>query len=151
MSTALRTSGVVYALTVADRPGIAQAVAAVFAHRGLSMNALVADSARVPTRLLVEFYGTPRQQTMIRRALERLHHVEACTCRPVDAPELRAVALCQLQPRARWPRLGGVEVDSSDIKGAKLIHGQLAAVNAALETLRGSGKLEAVSRSIVAL
>lgn len=145
------TQTVVFVITVDNRPGMAQAVAAVFAHRGLSIDTLVTDSGRTPTRLIVEFHGTPHHQRMIARALERLHHVSSVQVCADDAPGLVAVALVRLAPRRRMPRLTGVVVDTGAARGTRLIHGPLPAVRDALTRLQTDGIASEVARSLVAL
>lgn len=145
------TSTVVFLITVDNRPGMAQAVTAVFAHRGLSIDTLVTDSARTPTRLIVEFHGTARHQRAVARALERLHHVESVQACDADAPGMLAVALVRLAPRKRMPRLPDVVVDTGAVRGTRLLHGSLHAVRQALTQLQDTGVAEEVSRSLVAL
>ncbi|MDB5970903.1 MAG: hypothetical protein JWQ90_3353 [Hydrocarboniphaga sp.] len=138
---------VVYVLEVADRPGIMHSIAAVFAHRGLSIHGLVADTGRKPPRILVVFEGTPRQQTLVEQVLARLHHVHQLRMLPAISPQLRAVAICRtLGP---LPLLDDVVAQLDD--GMALLSGSYAAVDTALEQLLRTGLVSEVSRSLVAL
>ena len=142
-------STVVYCITAANRPGMAHSIAAVFAHRGLSIDTFVSDSAREPTRILAEFTGTNHQQHMVQRSLERLHYVTDLAGHPIASPRLRGVVLCMLRPRKRVPALANVELQHT---GRELmIHGQLLAVTQALEVLRRKDLVESASRSIIAM
>jgi len=138
---------VVYVLEVADRPGIMHSIAAVFAHRGLSIHGLVADTGRKPPRILVVFEGTPRQQTLVEQVLARLHHVHQLRMLPASSPQLRAVAICRtLGP---LPLLEGVVAQLDD--DMALLSGSYAAVDAALDRLTEAGLVSEISRSLVAL
>lgn len=138
---------VVYVIEVADRPGIMHSIAAVFAHRGLSIHGLVADTGRKPPRILVVFEGTPRQQTLVEQVLARLHHVHELRMLPASSPQLRAVAICRsLGP---LPLLDDVVAQLDDDRA--LLSGSYAAVDAALEKLQQAGLVSEISRSLVAL
>ncbi|WP_428311700.1 hypothetical protein [Hydrocarboniphaga sp.] len=138
---------VVYVLEVADRPGIMHSVAAVFAHRGLSMHALVADTGRKSPRILVVFEGTPRQQQLVEQVLARLHHVHQLRMLPASSPELRAFAVCRLL--GPLPLLDEVLAQVDDDHAT--LSGRYAAVDAALEHLLQAGVVSDISRSLVAL
>lgn len=138
---------VVYILDVAEKPGIANAITAVFAHRGLSIEAVVADAGRRPPRILVVFTGTPRQCRMVEHVLQRLHDVYAVRCVDDDAAELRAVAFCRTS--GALPALAGVEVRAAG--DASLVSGSYRAVQAALARWSDDGLIVDVSRSLVAL
>jgi hypothetical protein len=149
-STALPSpvlQGVVYVIEVADRPGLVHAIAAVFAHRGLSMRAFFADTSRSPPRILVLFRGTPRQCRMVGQVLVRLHDVHSLRIVDENAAELRAMALCR--PTAPWPAFEEVEVQA--LGETCLMSGRHAAVEAALARLTADGLVTGVSRALVAL
>ncbi|GAC1629100.1 MAG: hypothetical protein NVS9B10_19820 [Nevskia sp.] len=139
---------VVYVMDVADRPGIAHAIAAVFAHRGLSMRALIADAHRRPPRILVVFNGTPRQARLVAQVLARLHDIHGVRMLPADSAELRAVALCR-GGRGPIPDLGAVSVQQ--LGEAWLLSGSYVEVETALAILCAAGLGGDVSRSLVAL
>lgn len=138
---------VVYVLEVADRPGIVHSIAAVFAHRGLSIHGLVADTGRKPPRILVVFEGTPRQQRLVEQVLARLHHVHQLRVVPANSPQLRAVAIC----RALGPLPALDDVVAQLDEDRALLSGSYVAVDAALEQLLQAGLVSEVSRSLVAL
>jgi acetolactate synthase small subunit len=138
---------VVYVLEVADRPGIMHSIAAVFAHRGLSIHGMVADTGRKPPRILVVFEGTPRQQALVEQVLARLHHVHQLRTLPANSPQLRAVAICRtLGP---LPLLDDVVAQVDDDRA--LLSGSYVAVDAALDQLLAAGLVSEISRSLVAL
>lgn len=139
---------VVYVIDVAERPGIVHAIAAVFAHRGLSMRALYADAQRRPPRVLVVFSGTPRQVRLVAQVLARLHDIHDVRLLPADSPELHAVALCRGGPGLP-PALEAVGVQQ--LADGWLLSGPHAAVELAVARLREAGLAEAVSRSLVVL
>jgi hypothetical protein len=123
------------------------AIAAVFAHRGLSMRSFVADTGRTPPRILVVFRGTARQCRLLQRVLVRLHDVHSVRVIAEDAPELRAMAVCR--PTGDWPALP--EVDIQSLGETRLISGRLAAVDAALAQLAAGNLVAETARSLVAL
>jgi len=137
---------VVYVLDVAERPGIAHAISAVFAHRGLSMRALIADAHRSPARVLVVFEGTARQRRLVAQVLVRLHDVQAVRTLPADSPELRAIAICRAN--AGLPAIPDVSMQS--LGSSWLLSGTYAAVDRALSRWQAAGLIESVSRSLVA-
>ena len=139
---------VVFVMDVADRPGIAHAIAAVFAHRGLSMRALIADAHRRPPRILVVFNGTPRQSRLVAQVLARLHDVHGVRMLPSDSAELHAVALCRGVNDA-IPELR--DVDIQRLGDIRLLSGRYVDVEAALLTLQDAGMAIDVSRSLVVL
>jgi hypothetical protein len=139
--------GVVYLLEVADRPGLVHAIAAVFAHRGLSMRAFVADASRTPPRILVVFRGTARQCRLVERVLARLHDVHSVRAMDEDSLELRAMAVCR--PTGDWPALAEVEVQP--LGETRLLSGRYGAVEAALARLTAEGLVSEAARSLVAL
>lgn len=143
------TQRVVYVMEVADRPGIMHAIAAVFAHRGLSMQALVADAHRTPPRILVVFDGTPRQCRLVEQVLARLHDVHRIRSLAADAPEVRAFAVCHDKGGAALPELIGVS--AQQLGDTWLLSGSYVAVDAALAQLRAADRIDEVSRSLVAL
>lgn len=136
----------VYVMDVADRPGIAHAISAVFAHRGLSMRALIADAHRSPPRILVVFEGTQRQQKLVGQVLARLHDVQRVRALPADSPELRAIAICHA--RTGLPAVTDVSLQS--LGDSWLLSGSYAAVDRALARWQAEGLIDAVSRSLVA-
>lgn len=137
---------IVYVMDVAERPGIAHAISAVFAHRGLSMWALIADAHRRPPRVLAVFEGTQRQQKLVGQVLARLHDVQRVRALPADSPELRAIAICHA--RAGLPAMTDVSLQS--LGDAWLLSGSYAAVDRALARWQAEGLIDAVSRSLVA-
>lgn len=137
----------VFAVEVSDRPGMLNAVASVFADRGLSIESLVAETGRKPSRILVVFRGTARQCRQVEQVLPRLHHVHRVQRLPIDAASLHAIALCRLQGDA--PELPGVK--SQPLGEHLLLSGSYGAVGDAVEQLRSSGQLLEFSRSLVAL
>lgn len=139
--------GVVYVLEVTDRAGLVHAVAAVFAHRGLSMRAFVADTSRAPSRVLVVFRGTARQCRLVGQVLARLHDVHDVRVIDEDSAELRATALCR--PTGIWPSLEEVEVQTQG--EVRLVSGRHAAVEAALAGLTTAGLVGEVSRALMVL
>lgn len=139
------TPGVVYVLEVADRPGLVHAIAAVFAHRGLSMRSFVADTSRTPPRILVVFRGTARQSRLLERVLARLHDVHSIRVVDEDSAEVRAMAVCR--PAGDWPPLAEVEV--RQLGETRLISGRHGAVDRALSELAAAGLVAESFRSLV--
>ena len=140
--------GVVFVLDVEERPGILHAIAAVFAHRGLSIRALVADASRHAPRILVAFRGTPRQCRRVEQVLGRLHDVQRLRVLADDAPEIHAAAMCHFLG-GDVPPLGGVECRRE--AGTLLLSGRYAAVVAAVDRLELTGQLQETFLSLVAL
>lgn len=138
---------VVYVIEAAERPGIVHAIAAVFAHRGLSMRALIADASRSPPRILVVFHGTGRQCRMVEAVLGRLHNVHSVRMLDEAAPELQATALCRLSGTAVVE--DGLAVQPLGDK--LLLSGSYAAVERALARLDAEGLLIEAFRTLVAL
>lgn len=139
--------GVVYVLEVADRAGVAHAIAAVFAHRGLSMRSFVTDTGRRPPRILVSFRGTPRQCRMVEQVLARLHHVVGVRVLDEESPELHAVAVF---------RCAGVLPDLPEVTVQRhgetcVLLGGYGAVERALLRIAASCAVGEVSRSLAAL
>lgn len=143
----LELKDVVYLAEVADRPGVAHAISAVFAHRGLSIKALVADTSHAPPRILVAFRGTERQCRLVEQVLQRLHHVHSVRSFPIDAPQLRALAVCRAT--GELPALSEVRVQP--LGETHLLHGTYGAVERAIESLMAQDLISDVSRTIVAL
>jgi hypothetical protein len=138
---------VIYAIDVIDRPGVLHAITAVFADRGLSMEGLVAETARVPSRILVAFRGSQRQCRMVEQVLPRLHHVLSVRTLPTDSPELRAIAW--FKSDAPVAPIDGVTVQW--LGGSVLLSGSYASVHHAVAQLLQQGLAHEVSRSLVAL
>jgi hypothetical protein len=149
MTEADGSTTVVYVMDVADRPGIVHAIAAVFAHRGLSMRALIADAHRRPPRILAIFNGTSRQARLVSQVLARLHDINSVRMLSADSEELHAVAVCRVG-EAALPELGAA-VSIQKAGNAWLLSGSYAAIESALAILRESGCGLEVSRSLVAL
>ncbi|MDT0496947.1 hypothetical protein RM530_06150 [Algiphilus sp. W345] len=147
MSEAVSLQDVVYLCEVAERPGVVHSIAAVFAHRGLSIKALVADTSHSLPRILVAFRGTVRQCRMVEQVLRRLHHVHGVRTFPIDAPELRALAICRTQ--GELPVLPGVREQS--LGDTSLLSGTYGAVELAIKQLLEQGLVSDVSRTFVAL
>lgn len=137
---------VVYVLDVVERPGIAHAISAVFAHRGLSMRALIADAHRSPARVLVVFEGTPRQRRLVAQVLVRLHDVTAVRTLAADSPDLRAIAIC----RANDGLPADPDVSMQSMGASWLLSGTFVAVERALSRWQDAGLIDSVSRSLVA-
>lgn len=140
---------VVYVIDVDDRPGIMHAIAAVFSHRGLSMQALVADTHRQQPRILVVFEGTGRQCQLVEQVLARLHDVQQIRTLRTDAPELRAFAICRLNGPLMPETVPDVGVQRNG--NEYQIFGSYDAVDAALRRLQQDAAVDAVSRSLVVL
>lgn len=138
---------VVYVIETADRPGIVHAIGAVFAHRGLSMHALVADASRSPPRILIVFHGSPRQCRMVAAVLARLHDVIGVRMLDEESPELHSSALCRLAGIP--PPMPGVSVQL--LPEGALLSGRHAAVEQALARLDADGLLLGAFRTVVAL
>ena len=138
---------VVYVLEADDRAGVMHAIAAVFAHRGLSMHSLLADTGRKPSRILVSFAGTERQQKLVQQVLSRLHHVQSVRVLRTDAPELHAIAVGRLC--GPLPALS--EVIAQTHGDAVMLSGRYADVEAAVQALESQGLIADVARSLVAL
>jgi len=149
MTEADGSTTVVYVMDVADRPGIVHAIAAVFAHRGLSMRALIADAHRRPPRILAIFNGTSRQARLVSQVLARLHDINSVRMLSADSEELHAVAVCRVG-EAALPELGAA-VSIQKAGNAWLLSGSYAAIESALAILRESGCRLDISRSLVAL
>lgn len=138
---------VVYVLEADDRAGVMHAIAAVFAHRGLSMHSLLADTGRKPSRILVSFAGTERQQKLVQQVLTRLHHVQGVRVLRTDSPELRAIAVGRLC--GPLPELA--EVIAQTHGDAVMLSGRYRDVEAAVSELESKGLIADVARSLVAL
>ncbi|NKF23102.1 hypothetical protein [Solimonas marina] len=138
---------VVYVAEVADRPGTVHAIAAVFAHRGLSMRALIADASRQPARILVPFIGSERQCTMVEQVIARLHHVRDLRVLPADAPELRASAVCSLATPP--PDLPGIDIHAAGDRW--VLSGSYGDIERAIEQLRRDDTLLDVFHTVAVL
>lgn len=142
----LPRQGVAYVIDATERPGMVHSIAAVFAHRGLSMDALVADTNRSDPRIVVLFHGTPRQCRMVAHVLPRLHDVRRVQVLPLDSPLLRAVVLCDVD--GPLPPLA--EVDVHEVSGHLLLLGRYQAVDDALQPLRERQTVRELSRTVIA-
>ncbi len=140
--------GVVYVMDVEDRPGILRAIAAVFSERGLSIDALVAETHRTPSRILVLYQGgTARQCRLIRRVLQRLHDVRAVRMLPVSDPAIRAVAVCRA-PDGWAPVVG---IDAQPLGESWVLSGAFQVLDAALAKATREMRITDVFRSLVAI
>lgn len=139
--------GAVFVIEVADRPGVVHSIAAVFAHRGLSIESFVAETGRERPRVLVVFRGTARHCRIVEQVLARLHHVLSVRTLPTDSAELRALAFCHI--KGNLPAFPAVTQQSLAPDRALLI-GSYAAVENAVAELRREGSVSEVSRSLVA-
>jgi acetolactate synthase small subunit len=137
----------VYVLQVTERPGIVHAIAAVFAHRGLSMRGLVADAHSRPPRVLVAFRGTQRQCRMVEQVLARLHDVHSVRALEEDSAQLRAFALCHAH--AALPDMPDLSIQAQG--ETSLLSGSYAAVDRALERFVAEGLVSDFACSLVAL
>lgn len=100
-------------LLVQDEPGVIQSVSAVFAGRGVSMDAVLAhrtfvhDAAK-RAEVTVTLRATPNRQRMILRALERVRFVERVLLVPEDSPRIGEAALVEVRPGSGAPFFDGV-------------------------------------------
>jgi len=140
------SQGVAYVIDATERPGMVHSIAAVFAHRGLSMEALVADTTRSDPRIIVVFRGTPRQCRMVAHVLPRLHDVRSVQVLALDSPQLRAVALCE--------KIEGLpafdDIDARPFDEYLLVTGNYEAVDRRLRECRDRFGLIELSRTVVA-
>jgi len=144
-----RGKGVVYLIRAAERPGIAFSISAVFSHRGLSIEALVADTKGAQARILVVFRGTPRQIRMVGCVLERLHHVSAVEILDLDSPLLQAVALVRPAGSAPWSL--PTDISEQAIGDLRLLTGRYDAIDRCVAALNEHQQIESLSRTLVAV
>ncbi|WP_028006672.1 hypothetical protein [Solimonas flava] len=148
MTESLPLRHVVYVVEVAEKPGIVHALAAVFAHRGLSMRSFIADAVRRPPRILIPFEGTPRQCRLLAQVIARLHDVLGLRVLDAGAAELQASALCRLD--APPPALAGISWREGG-DGTWQMSGAYLAVDRALAELAAGGQLRESFRTLAVL
>lgn len=139
--------GVAYVIDATERAGMVHSIAAVFADRGLSMDALVADNSRADPRIIVVFRGTPRQARMVGHVLPRLHDVRAVQMLALDSPQLRAAVLCEIDEPL--PDLNAVRLHP--VGEYQLLTGTYEAVAQALLSLKKMNiEVKELSRTVLA-
>lgn len=90
----------VFVVRALDKPGTLTATAAVFSHRGVSLESIlgsgIASTTTEDGRLILTFCATPQKQAMLLRSLERLSSVMQVSVYRYDDPLLRAIAVVSL-------------------------------------------------------
>lgn len=90
----------VFVVRALDKPGTLTATAAVFSHRGVSLEAIlgsgIASTTMEDGRLVLTFRATPQKQAMLLRSLERLATVMQVSVYTYDDPSLRAIAVVKV-------------------------------------------------------
>jgi acetolactate synthase small subunit len=90
----------VFVVRALDKPGTLTATAAVFSHRGVSLETIlgsgIASTTTEDGRLILTFRATPQKQAMLLRSLERLTSVMQVSVYPYSDPLLRSIAIVSL-------------------------------------------------------
>ena len=150
-----------FLLKLTDKPGGMELIAATFAHRGISLTAILGNDGTLDPNghatVLVTFTTTDARKEALQRTLARLARVVSVTEEPDDAPGARVVALVRLAPDAPAPDMlpsGTVERLCGDPVAGETIYtliGPPDAVDVALRGLRASGSLRAVNYTMLAV
>ncbi len=162
-STSSETAAHTFVLTIADKPGAMELIAAAFAQRGVSLaTSLGSDGSwdeGAHGKILLTFSATPAKKEVLRRALQRLSRVQSLVEYEADSPALRKTALLRLSSDTERPTLpddaaSWVETIANDPASGEttyLVAGKAPSIDALLETLRASGGLLDVTQTTLAL
>jgi hypothetical protein len=147
---AATTRRVTFHLLVEDKPGVIQRVAAVFAGRGVSMDAVLAHrtlglDGEKSAEVTVTVMASPTREKMIGRALERVRLVRRVLVIEEDSPRIAEAAVVEVRPGTGAPFFDGVSCFPVDApRGAPrrlLLYGRPVKVLAAIGVLRDAGIL----------
>ena len=155
----------VFVVRALDKPGTLTATAAVFSHRGVSLEAIlgsgIASTTTEDGRLILTFRATAQKQAMLLRSLERLATVMQVSVYTYDDPLLRAIAVVKLSdanavdlsalPLNIEP-IGTDRQDTDQDKTAQLlITGNPPSVDRAIAKLRDQGVLKDIVMATIAI
>lgn len=157
----------VFVVRALDKPGTLTATAAVFSHRGVSLEAIlgsgIASTTTEDGRLILTFRATAQKQAMLLRSLERLATVMQVSVYTYDDPLLRAIAVVKLSdanavdlsvlPLNIDPIGAGQSSENSEQDGAVqlLITGSPPSVDDAIAKLREQGVLKDIVMATIAI
>ena len=101
-------------LLVEDEPGVIRAVSAVFAGRGVSMDAVLAhrtlsQSGEPVAEITLSTRATPRRRKMLQRALERLRFVHRVLAFEEDSERIGEAALVEIRAGSGVPYFDNVK------------------------------------------
>ena len=152
-----------FVLTITDKPGVMELIAATFAQRGVSISTSQGTGGALSEggngKILLTFNATPAKKEVLRRALQRLSRVQSLVEYDADSPGLRKSALVRLAPGAPIPAVpqngaGWVEkVDENAETGEAtyLLVGAALAIDAILHDFWAAGTLRDVTQTTLAL
>lgn len=155
----------VFVVRALDKPGTLTATAAVFSHRGVSLEAIlgsgIASTTTEDGRLILTFRATAQKQAMLLRSLERLATVMQVSVYPYDDPLLRAIAVVKLSDADAVDLSAlplNVEPIGADRQGTAqektvqlLITGNPPSVDGAIAKLREQGVLKDIVMATIAI
>lgn len=147
----------VFAIKSQDRPGVLTAAAAVFSHRGVSLETILgsggAATGTEEGRVMLSFRASKRQQEMLLRIIERLATVEQVQAYPYNSPQVRAIAVLRLaqamKPEAKNVQIEIIQADSQS--QTLLLTGSTSVVEEMLQQFKVQGVLLDVAVSVMAV
>lgn len=154
-----------FVLKVNDRPGAMELIAATFAHRGVSLHALLGNDATMGAdelaTVIVTFSASASKKEALRGALSRLSRVVALRESSGDEETLRKAVLIRLVAGETIPNNGNfvpngciisqISVDATTNEATCAILGPPTSVDVLLEGLRAAKSLSAVTQTVLAL
>lgn len=156
----------VFVVRALDKPGTLTATAAVFSHRGVSLEAIlgsgIASTTMEDGRLILTFRATAQKKAMLLRSLERLATVMQVSVYSYADPQLRAIAVVKLSDPSivdlsifplHVEPMGQSNAAETDLSKASqlLITGNPPIVDAAIAKLREHNVLNDIVMATIAI